>query len=362
MMGQEVGPATRTRSGIGHAQLIQSLSQQIESVLGPLLPRDERYALVGFPYHSNVGDSAIWLGERKLLRRLGLSVVYTCDRSTYSRDHLAARLKDGTILLHGGGALVDPWFANLQIMWTRVIRDFPGNRIVQLPQTIHLEDRENRTLARTIINGHPDLTLLARDRRSLEFARTEFNAPSLLCPDTAFFLGPIERPGRAVHDIEWLARTDCESATGSGPAALTDGRRRDWLAESWTRDLWTPRTYAAFEAVRFATGTIRRRPLRTVTGPVSFRYDRLAAGRVARGFRALSRGRVVVTDRLHGHILSLLLGIPHVFLDNTYGKNRSFYGSWTAECSIARWADETAEALNLARALASELGHRGALS
>ncbi|WP_276524270.1 polysaccharide pyruvyl transferase family protein, partial [Enterobacter hormaechei] len=45
-----------------------------------------------------------------------------------------------------------------------------------------------------------------------------------------------------------------------------------------------------------------------------------ARRRVERGLRLLSRGERIVTDRLHGHILSLLLGIPHVVLDNDYGK------------------------------------------
>ena len=34
------------------------------------------------------------------------------------------------------------------------------------------------------------------------------------------------------------------------------------------------------------------------------------------GFMYLSRGRVVATDRLHGHILSTLMDIPHVLIDN----------------------------------------------
>jgi pyruvyl transferase EpsO len=43
----------------------------------------------------------------------------------------------------------------------------------------------------------------------------------------------------------------------------------------------------------------------------------------------LSAGRVVVTDRLHAHLLSLLLAIPHAVLDNTYGKLGRFLDAWT---------------------------------
>ena len=42
----------------------------------------------------------------------------------------------------------------------------------------------------------------------------------------------------------------------------------------------------------------------------------------ARRVPTLRRGKVVITDRLHAHVLCLLLGIPHVLLDNNYGKVR----------------------------------------
>jgi pyruvyl transferase EpsO len=62
----------------------------------------------------------------------------------------------------------------------------------------------------------------------------------------------------------------------------------------------------------------------------------------------LGAAACVVTDRLHGHILSVLLGIPHVVLDNSYGKVRSFYETWTAQSDLVDWADSPAEAVHLA--------------
>jgi exopolysaccharide biosynthesis predicted pyruvyltransferase EpsI len=64
-------------------------------------------------------------------------------------------------------------------------------------------------------------------------------------------------------------------------------------------------------------------------------YDVLAAQRVRLACRIASRGKVVVTDRLHGHILRLLRGIPHLLLDNSYGKLRRFHGTWARLSSLA---------------------------
>jgi pyruvyl transferase EpsO len=61
----------------------------------------------------------------------------------------------------------------------------------------------------------------------------------------------------------------------------------------------------------------------------------------------LSQGKVIVTDRLHAHILSLLLGIPHIVFDDQEeqcGKVRVFYETWTKGCDLTRWVDSPAEA------------------
>jgi pyruvyl transferase EpsO len=65
-------------------------------------------------------------------------------------------------------------------------------------------------------------------------------------------------------------------------------------------------------------------------------YEAAARARVLRGCRLLSSGRVVITDRLHAHILCLLLGIPHAVLDNTYGKLGRFLETWTGEAAVHR--------------------------
>jgi exopolysaccharide biosynthesis predicted pyruvyltransferase EpsI len=77
----------------------------------------------------------------------------------------------------------------------------------------------------------------------------------------------------------------------------------------------------------------------------------LAEAWALRGCSILARGRVVVTDRLHGHILSLLQGIPHVAMDNSYGKVRAVHDTWTHESDLVRWADTPAEAIAAARDL-----------
>jgi len=57
----------------------------------------------------------------------------------------------------------------------------------------------------------------------------------------------------------------------------------------------------------------------------------------------------IVTNRLHGHILCVLLGIPHVFLPNSYYKNEAFYSTWTHDLPGCRFV---ADPMHAAEALA----------
>jgi pyruvyl transferase EpsO len=324
------------------ARVVDGLARRIGAVLDPLLPPGEPYALLDFPPFPNVGDSAIWLGTLAYLRRRGLPPPrYTCDTYTFSPGALASRLPRGTILLCGGGNFGDLYRPNQELR-ERVASTMRDHRLIQLPQTIHFATPESLEQARRAFNGHPDVTLLVRSRLSLERARASFDAPAALCPDMALCLGPLPRPAPTV-DVVWLSRGDKESATASAPPMPDGVHRSDWIVDSPSPALVTQ---------RFLTRASRHRPaLRPWIQPMlSGTYEAVARERLARGCALLGRGRSVITDRLHGHILSLLLGIPHVLLDNSYGKVRRFHEDWTHDSPLVRFAQSEAEALALARA------------
>jgi exopolysaccharide biosynthesis predicted pyruvyltransferase EpsI len=67
------------------------------------------------------------------------------------------------------------------------------------------------------------------------------------------------------------------------------------------------------------------------------------------GFGLLGSARFVITDRLHGHILSTLIGVPHVLLDSKLGKNLSLHDAWTKDCACTRIAENIGEAKTTAR-------------
>jgi pyruvyl transferase EpsO len=309
-------------------------------------PGDRPYALLDYPDHSNPGDAAIWSGERSMLASLyGAPPVYAADLGSFREDVLRHRLRDGTIFLHGGGNFGDLW-ERFQRFRERVVQAFPGSRIVGLPQTVHFTRPESLDRARAAFDAHPDLTLLVRDARSLEIVRQEFACRSELCPDSAVALGRLPRPAAAERTVVWLVRTDQESRQTTARAEEEESTREtvDWTGDEPVRLLRRDRRLRRLRSRAPALERVLEAPSRALG-------DAAARWRLDRGLRILSTGQVVVTDRLHGHILASLLRIPHVLLDNAYGKNRRYYETWSAEDPVSRWADSFEEAAEAAAAL-----------
>ena len=327
------------------AAFVTGLRDHLLRGLAPLVAGAPAIALLDFPAHANVGDSAIWLGALEALRVLEAPAPsYTCDSDHYDRRALARALGDaGIILFTGGGSFGDLWERPLRFR-ERVVGDFPRHRIVQLPESAHFVHAESLARARATFNRHDHVTLLARDAASLTLFQREFRAPSTLLPDMAFALGPLPRPGSATGDLLWLKRGDREDRW---PGAVIPAAT-DWLIDEpdWLISL---------------TGRLQQRlksspRLRPALARVLARaHAPVAQRRLARGVRLLASARTVVTDRLHGHILALLLGIPHVILDNSYGKLHQFAAAWTHASPLVHLAHSPPEADAIAQALLADL-------
>ncbi|MEO5617880.1 MAG: polysaccharide pyruvyl transferase family protein, partial [Candidatus Eisenbacteria bacterium] len=330
---QEGAPKSNTLA------LLQSLRSGLDRELAPLIPTDRPVALLDFPVYGNVGDNAIWVGATATLRRLGLSTFcYLCSFKTYSRRELARRIGDGTILLTGGGNFGDLYKSH-QVFREEVISSFPNNRIVQLPQSIWYDSRDAIERTRRVLSAHRQFTLMIRDRNSLEVARREFpDVSSLLCTDMAMGLYSLRHTRPPSDRVVWLSRTDGESVS-TNPRTSPAGV--DWV--DWAGDqAWPPMGIYS---------RIRRR-IRNDARLMYWLYGPVARRRLRRGIRILSGARCVVTDRLHGHIICLLLDIPHFLLPNRNGKIRAFYEAWTRDSSLVTWCENESEALGLADKLA----------
>ena len=79
------------------------------------------------------------------------------------------------------------------VLRRRIIKDFPNNKIIILPQTIYYEKNkegeEELSKSIDIYGRHKDLTIFARGKQSFEAAKKYFSNNKIeLMPDSVMFL------------------------------------------------------------------------------------------------------------------------------------------------------------------------------
>lgn len=334
-------------------RLFDGWQREVDATLAAVVP-DVPVALVNFPNHRNAGDSAIWLAEREALRRLGRRVAYRCAWNGFSRSALRRRVGDGPILLNGGGNFGD-LYAGQQGLREQILATCRDNPVVQLPESIWFRDPQKLDDMRRLVEAHGQVTILCRDRRSEALAREHFAAQVAYCPDMVLAFGTAQRPVAPTVDVLWLARRDAE-AVSAGPGQAADVEACDWLSPFPGESEWpdghrldwalTRRSLDMFGRSAWAASRFWTVPARS--------FDRLAWAWVDRARRILARGRVVVTDRLHGHVLAAAMGIPTVVLDSSYGKVHDIARECTAAIPSTHLASTATEALEIARRVAAE--------
>ena len=176
-----------------------------------------------------------------------------------------------------------------------------------------------------MLNAHPDLTLLIRDHAGVERTRKLFpRANVLFCPDMAFGYGRV-KGGKAALDAVVLRRNDSESLEGAERFTMHAGDSHidlDWgltgPAKLIDRALHLPGAVGKrIPALAIHLYPIQRRA-----------YIAIATNNVSHAVRILSRGRLIVTNRLHATVLATLMGRPVVAMDNANGKISAIIGDY----------------------------------
>jgi exopolysaccharide biosynthesis predicted pyruvyltransferase EpsI/GT2 family glycosyltransferase len=350
---RKVVPARRTIPVNSTTNGLHEQRALLHRTWAKLLPRGSRAALALYPDHWNVGDAAIWAGTQALLSTLGVTVGYGCDPWSYDPDRLARSVPRGPILLLGGGNLGDV-YGGEQGLRIRILEDFPDRPVIQLPQSVWFRDPAARDAMAALLAGRRNTTLMLRDTQSLACARTHFPVRSLLCPDAALALdlAGVSRVGDVPVVALWRRDVELDLPLPPLPSGsiVTDWRSLETASASWS---------LRSRAFRAAVGDpppgdrgralVRRASWQFLPGL----WDSLAEERTLRGCRLLSRGRVVITNRLHGHLLCMLLGIPHVICDTVNGKLSAYRQTWDTNDALVHVAATPAEAVAMAAALAA---------
>ncbi len=257
------------------------------------------HLLVGTPMHGNLGDQAISLAEKKFLKANNINfieVTFDCVKCLQRLN-----LKNiKTICLHGGGNLGDEYL-NEEYSRDFVIRKFKDKKIIIFPQTVFFKDTTNFSdfpITKAIFDSHPNLTVVAREAESFSLMKKYFpNNKVLLTPDIVLSMDCTKNTKRK-NKILFLFRNDSEKKI-----------KNDELL-AFRNKIHKPYKVTMSDLnLNRNIGCMRNIYLKSK-------------------IKKIRKAKLVVTDRLHGMILSAITNTPCIVVSNYNHKIKSTYDTW----------------------------------
>jgi pyruvyl transferase EpsO len=278
------------------------------------------------PYYSNIGDILIWEGTEQFLKKQNIKCLYKSSCDIYKRYKAS---NDVTILLHGGGNFGDIWRRH-QDFRLKVIKDYSNNPIIVLPQTVYYENSKTMDMDAIEMGKHSHLTICARDINSYHLLKDKFsNNTILLVPDMAFyipvhFLNKFRKEEK--KELLFLKRIDKELATSSMDILnniSSDLDVRDWPSMNQKNILlWSS----------YKLSGLNNKLNHPIDRLVDLHFQNIIKTYLIKmGVNFISSYKQIYTTRLHVAILATLLSKSYIFIDNSYGKNSTFYDTWLSD-------------------------------
>src|SRR3546814_7988516 len=128
--------------------------------------------------------------------------------SYWSSDVCSSDLS--SIVLHGGGNFGDLYPIHQEFR-ERIVEQFPRNRIVIMPQSIHFKNPARLAEDARRFAAHRNLTITVRDLDSERLVREHFSNLVHLVPDMAHQLWPDQRSAQDRKSTSLNFRTPCAS-------------------------------------------------------------------------------------------------------------------------------------------------------
>lgn len=272
------------------------------------------YALTPPPRLANIGDHAQVVAIQEWFNKhFKLPIVEIDKDEAVLLDALKALIRpDDLIFLHSGGNMAD------RAMWSEnarrgIIKTFLNNRIISLPQTISFGHKQ-QLLCESIYSNHPNLTIIARDLESEKLAKKIFSkATTFAMPD--FVLG--------VDYISPLKKGPKEDRGFKVLACLRDNDGESILTEAQRESICK-----IFKGTTARFDTTFKKPIQ--------RKDRVET--LFRTLVTFDKADLIITDRFHGVIFSVLCKKPCVVLNTVDHKLRSSI-QWFKDIKFVKLAE-----------------------
>lgn len=310
---------------------VQEFRQIINEKLISLVDND--YIYVDLPYYENLGDSLIWEGTLNFLRQLPYKCLYSTNLALYKKPVVD---KNVVIILQGGGNWGDLWVAHHEFR-KQVIMDFPENRIVVFPQSVHYQDKVNLEKDVKFFNLYSNVIICVRDQKSYDILHGKFRNKILLVPDMAFFVNVSSYRNKKANGnrILFAKRNDKELREDMDLSIIPP----EVEIHDWPTLEVVPQYYNKLEKIhRFFIRLDRAFSLNTTNFVINWYWKHIIRPEnVKIAIRFLDNYSVVYSTRLHVSILAVLLNKELYIIDNNYSKTKNYFDTWLKDSNCFRY-------------------------
>ncbi len=287
--------------------------------------------------HTNMGDQAQSVCIREWLKKnypslfvLELNTTELLKQEKWIYDYLRKITKENELIFIQSGYNITDIYSEQEHVHRKIIETFPNNKIVFFPQTIFFSDTEKghkeEAKSRTVYNNHKNIVLLCRDKISYEFGKTLFlNCKTFLFPDIVTTkIGTAEYDHNNREGVLLCVRHDAEK--------LYSDNEINFLYERLKKN----------EPVTMFDTTITDKTGYQVTANRKKYLNRM--------LDTFAKHRIVITDRYHGIIFSLIANTPVIVLrtnDHKVSAGLEWYQGLMSENLYS--ADSLDDALKIAQ-------------
>lgn len=282
------------------------------------------FVIIGSPNHGNMGDVAITWSTIKLLEQLYPDdnvFDITMDEFPYEIDAIFHLLKTQDVIILQGGGNLGNMYPDDEMIRRYVISRFRNNRLIIFPQSVYFTDdsdgKKELEICSRIYSDNKNLYMLARDKYSFGIMTKYFKALSARTVDVVLSQ---KVQGNALREGAMIClRGDKESI-------LSDENKKDIvdIVSSLYSKVVTTDTVIEFD------------------GNKNERFERLADK-----LDVFQNAEIVITDRLHGLIFSVITNTPCVVLPTVNTKITSAFEDldMAAGIDLIKSAEELRDAL-----------------
>jgi pyruvyl transferase EpsI len=274
--------------------------------------------LLNVPSHGNMGDHLIFEAEKRFFAEQLPNFVIHCISTAelfYGFNIVTGAIKDDDIICITGGGFLGSLWPEEELRIRRLIQSLTKNKIVFFPETVYysLNSAELLKQAEPIYSSHPNLYFTVRDSNSYSLVKNkilkEHSERVFLLPDMALYLSFQFKYHR--EKILFCIRKDKEKAI---KAKQLEAILYEQLKEYYITYTDTQVPYSV--SLKRSSKEVRKKLIE------------------------FASAKLVVTDRLHGMIYSVITNTPVIVMDNVSHKISQVYDLWLKDVPYVRVVDD----------------------